>query len=157
MRIRGEWDLFGSFAHGNKEKFPRYEKKKVSMASYFDEHAQDEDEERWEEEESLIRLARLILRGLGLESAAAQLPPPASQAAILALRKRSEGKGGSCPVCLAAFADDGEDITVLPCNHSYHTACISTWLHKTCSCPVCRFELPTDDVEYEETKKEKIG
>ena len=31
MRIRGEWDLFGSFTHGNKEKFQHYEKKKVIL------------------------------------------------------------------------------------------------------------------------------
>ena len=42
-----------------------------------------------------------------------------------------------CAVCLSAF-DAGEQLTVLPCRHRFHTAEIQRWLadHKTC--PLCK-------------------
>lgn len=56
-----------------------------------------------------------------------------------------------CAVC----KDDvnvGEEVTRLPCSHHYHEDCIVPWLSIRNTCPVCRYELPTDDVDYEETK-----
>lgn len=42
-----------------------------------------------------------------------------------------------CPICLEKVKT-GEDITSLPCVHTFHYTCISTWLHKNPRCPVCR-------------------
>ncbi|KAM7513760.1 hypothetical protein LguiA_003343 [Lonicera macranthoides] len=57
--------------------------------------------------------------------------------------KQEHGKenGGECPVCLSAFVD-GEEVRQLNvCNHSFHVACIDTWLCSHSSCPVCRASI----------------
>ncbi|CAM9230246.1 unnamed protein product, partial [Lampetra fluviatilis] len=58
-----------------------------------------------------------------------------------------------CPVCLASLC--GGLGTTLPCAHLFHHSCIKPWLQQTNSCPVCRYELPTDDPEYEAQRREK--
>ncbi|CAE8608587.1 unnamed protein product [Polarella glacialis] len=53
-----------------------------------------------------------------------------------------------CSVCLDELVI-GETALRVPCGHLYHEDCIQGWLKKSNECPVCRWELPTDDVEYE--------
>ncbi|XP_062203342.1 uncharacterized protein LOC133905541 [Phragmites australis] len=64
-----------------------------------------------------------------------------------------ETNGGvSCPVC----KDHMPIRTIakqLPCMHLYHPSCILPWLSSRNTCPVCRYELPTDDPEYERSKQ----
>ncbi|KAF8472057.1 hypothetical protein BDZ91DRAFT_791071 [Kalaharituber pfeilii] len=46
-----------------------------------------------------------------------------------------------CPVCMDDF-EEGQEIRILPCNHSFHTDCIDPWLlNVTGSCPLCRIDL----------------
>ena len=49
----------------------------------------------------------------------------------------------------------GEEVQIMPCksNHVYHPDCLAPWLKAHNSCPVCRFELPTDDMAYENKKE----
>ncbi|KAH0851031.1 hypothetical protein HID58_095031 [Brassica napus] len=49
----------------------------------------------------------------------------------------------------------GETVKKLPCGHCYHGNCILPWLGTRNSCPVCRFQLKTDDAEYEEEEERK--
>ncbi|XP_047062665.1 E3 ubiquitin-protein ligase RING1-like [Lolium rigidum] len=71
--------------------------------------------------------------------------PPASKAAIAALREvRAEQEGsplGDCAICLDAF-DAGKE---MPCGHRFHGECLDRWLGVHGSCPVCRSELPKPD------------
>ena len=76
-------------------------------------------------------------------------------------------------------------LMTLPCCHSFHDACVTAWLGKAANCPMCRFcisdntyggefgnvvtdwlgkaeedflpraELPTDDPQWEEMKRQK--
>ena len=53
-----------------------------------------------------------------------------------------------CSICLTEV-NEGEDTILLPCGHMFHDACVTKWLKIHNTCPLCRFELPTDDANYE--------
>uniref|UniRef100_A0A914W6Z9 E3 ubiquitin-protein ligase RNF181 n=1 Tax=Plectus sambesii TaxID=2011161 RepID=A0A914W6Z9_9BILA len=59
-----------------------------------------------------------------------------------------------CPVCIAVF-ESTSDCVKMPCKHQFHASCILPWLSKTNSCPVCRYELETDDASYESYRQQK--
>lgn len=91
--------------------------------------------------------------GPGLEHLIEQLamhdrrgPLPASQSSIDAMPTiRITGahlrKDEHCPVCKEKF-DLGSEARQMPCDHIYHSDCITPWLQQHNSCPVCRLELP---------------
>ncbi|XP_066336635.1 uncharacterized protein [Miscanthus floridulus] len=88
--------------------------------------------------------------------------PPAAASFIenlspVVISKSYEINGGvTCPVC----KDDMPVTTVakqLPCMHLYHSSCILPWLSSRNTCPVCRYELPTDDPEYERSKHATVN
>lgn len=80
--------------------------------------------------------------------------PPASKSAVEGLPTvtiTDEILGSElaqCAVCKDEFERDME-VKQMPCKHIYHSECIMPWLELHNSCPVCRYELPTDDPEYE--------
>ncbi|KAG2320675.1 hypothetical protein Bca52824_013888 [Brassica carinata] len=83
--------------------------------------------------------------------------PPAAKSAIEALETFEAGSTSTeegermavlCAVCEDAMVM-GEIGKKLPCGHCYHDNCILPWLETTNSCPVCRFQLRTDDLHYE--------
>ncbi|GKE85750.1 E3 ubiquitin protein ligase RING1-like protein [Tanacetum coccineum] len=88
--------------------------------------------------------------------------PPASKSAVEKLPSVKVGKEilesdySDCAVCKDGFELD-EEVKKLPCKHMYHSDCILPWLDLHNSCPVCRFELPTDDAEYESRVRQGAG
>ncbi|KAJ8557085.1 hypothetical protein K7X08_002710 [Anisodus acutangulus] len=83
--------------------------------------------------------------------------PPASKSAIESLDTlvvKEEQEVMACAIC-KDVVNVGEIAKNLPCGHGYHDDCIVQWLGSRNSCPVCRFELPTDDPEYEEERKKR--
>ncbi|CAI9116973.1 OLC1v1018277C1 [Oldenlandia corymbosa var. corymbosa] len=81
--------------------------------------------------------------------------PPAAKSAVEALETveiKTESQVLACAVCKDTVGV-GEMAKRLPCGHGYHGDCIVPWLGSRNTCPVCRFELPTDDPEYEEERK----
>ena len=48
-----------------------------------------------------------------------------------------------CAICLAQL-QKGERYSALPCAHSYHEECLSTWLQRQASCPSCRAPVDID-------------
>lgn len=61
------------------------------------------------------------------------------------------GIENNCVVCREVFEIGSIGID-LPCRHRFHKKCLLPWLQEHNSCPVCRFELPTDDEDYEKRK-----
>ncbi|WOH03362.1 hypothetical protein DCAR_0622759 [Daucus carota subsp. sativus] len=105
--------------------------------------------------------------GPGLEQLIQQLsendpnrhgPPPAAKSAVEGLKsveikdEMSDCDYSQCAVCMDGFAV-GEKAKEMPCKHLFHSDCILPWLEMHNSCPVCRFELPTDDEDYENRKR----
>ncbi|KAL6841730.1 hypothetical protein ACP4OV_028242 [Aristida adscensionis] len=76
--------------------------------------------------------------------------PPASKAAIAALREVKAGAGqegegdggaslGDCAICLDGVEGAAKE---MPCGHRFHGECLERWLGVHGNCPVCRRELP---------------
>ncbi|MCL7043109.1 hypothetical protein MKW94_015469 [Papaver nudicaule] len=80
--------------------------------------------------------------------------PPAARTVIRNLpsvvltQEDVETKSATCAVCKDEMGME-EQVKKLPCSHCYHGDCILPWLGIRNTCPVCRYELPTDDPDYE--------
>jgi len=45
-----------------------------------------------------------------------------------------------CIICLENYKKD-DKISILSCDHYYHTKCLNEWLKKKEECPLCRIEI----------------
>jgi len=96
------------------------------------------------------------------DEAEARGPPPASARAIrrlptvvVAAEDLIEEQNRQCAVCFGN-CHVGHKMVRLPCGHLFHGSCIGPWLYKRCTCPVCRYELPTDSTDYEEGRIKRM-
>jgi hypothetical protein len=86
--------------------------------------------------------------------------PPASKEVVEKLPEieitdedcKCSGSTKEYPRCSICCEDLKDKASKLPCGHLFNKECISEWLGRHNQCPVCRFELPTDDAEYERRK-----
>ncbi|KAG7534989.1 Zinc finger RING-type [Arabidopsis thaliana x Arabidopsis arenosa] len=78
--------------------------------------------------------------------------PPASKSFIKNLKvspltnedvMENDDDAVCCAVCKEEM-NVGKEVAELPCRHKYHSECIVPWLGIRNTCPVCRFELPSD-------------
>ncbi|KAL3625849.1 hypothetical protein CASFOL_030378 [Castilleja foliolosa] len=87
--------------------------------------------------------------------------PPASKHAVASLPTVQISSGhvdsdSHCAVCTDPFTL-GSEAREMPCNHIYHSDCIFPWLDLHNSCPVCRHELPSDDMDGVSARSEAVG
>lgn len=54
--------------------------------------------------------------------------------------KKGDADFINCVICLE-FKDLNQDIRILKCDHKFHFECISSWLVKSETCPICRQAL----------------
>ncbi|XP_043320436.1 E3 ubiquitin-protein ligase Praja-2 [Cervus canadensis] len=98
------------------------------------------------------RLAQAMETALAhLESLAVDVEvanPPASKESIdglpetLVLEDHTAiGQEQCCPICCSEYIKD-DIATELPCHHFFHKPCVSIWLQKSGTCPVCRRHFP---------------
>lgn len=89
--------------------------------------------------------------------------PPATSAATIRSLPRikvtaydiAANESPECSICLSELVI-GQPALRIPCGHLYHEECVEDWLKKSNECPVCRFELPTDNAEYEKGRKKRM-
>ncbi|CAF1708861.1 BnaCnng37520D [Brassica napus] len=87
--------------------------------------------------------------------------PPASKSAIESLPRVEMGDfhikaEANCAVCTEVF-EAGAEGREMPCKHIFHGDCIVPWLSIRNSCPVCRFELPSDPVQRSIEEEHAVG
>ncbi|NWQ85046.1 PJA2 ligase, partial [Burhinus bistriatus] len=86
-------------------------------------------------------VAHLEALGFDLE----QAHPPAAKETIdclpqIIVTDHHEGQEQCCTICCSEYVKD-EIITELPCHHFFHKPCVTLWLQKSGTCPVCRHVL----------------
>ncbi|XP_072924255.1 E3 ubiquitin-protein ligase Praja-2 isoform X1 [Hemitrygon akajei] len=95
------------------------------------------------------RLAQAMEAALAhLESLAIdgeQAPPPASNETIeclpqVPITEEHNGLEQSCAICCSEYVKE-DLVTELPCHHIFHRPCVTLWLQKSGTCPVCRHIL----------------
>lgn len=88
--------------------------------------------------------------------------PPASVSvvqdlpSVVVTKEDVENNDALCAVCKDEFCVE-EQVKLLPCSHRYHGECIIPWLGIRNTCPVCRYEFPTDDADYERRRIQRSG
>uniref|UniRef100_A0ACD5WZV1 Uncharacterized protein n=1 Tax=Avena sativa TaxID=4498 RepID=A0ACD5WZV1_AVESA len=91
----------------------------------------------------------LLLEYLAEADPSRQGTLPAKKEAVAAMPTVRMAAAVTCPVCLDEFEDGGE-AREMPCKHRFHEDCIVPWLEANSSCPVCRYQLPTDEATVTE-------
>ncbi|XP_053521261.1 E3 ubiquitin-protein ligase Praja-2 isoform X2 [Artibeus jamaicensis] len=148
-----DWSLFDGFADGLGV---------AEAISYVDPQfltymALEERLAQAMESEFLLALALSSITALAhLESLAVDVEvanPPASKESIdglpetLVLEDHTAiGQEQCCPICCSEYIKD-DIATELPCHHFFHKPCVSIWLQKSGTCPVCRRHFPPAVIE----------
>ena len=58
-------------------------------------------------------------------------------------RRVAAGVEGECSICLSEYPV-GSYMLFLPCGHSFHSRCLTRWLSRSHTCPLCRASCAED-------------
>jgi len=90
-----------------------------------------------------------------------QGPPPTDPHVLRRLKEsclNMEDINNGNKTCSICFEEQhvGDLAIRLPCGHCFHKSCVWPWLQKHCTCPVCRYEIVTSNMNYDNmSNKEK--
>jgi len=96
-------------------------------------------------------LMQALQASLNMEQRSKPRPDPASMHFVLPC-KVAKGDTVECPIGAEAV-EEGMWAARMPCGHFFAHEPLEQWLGQNNSCPVCRFELPTNDAGYNSAKK----
>ncbi|XP_010458905.1 PREDICTED: E3 ubiquitin-protein ligase RDUF1-like [Camelina sativa] len=85
---------------------------------------------------------------------------PASKASVesmprVVIGEDNKGKG-SCAICLEEWSK-GDVAAEMPCKHRFHSKCVEEWLGMHATCPMCRYEMPVEQVVRDKRVEVWIG
>uniref|UniRef100_M4EDI9 RING-type E3 ubiquitin transferase n=1 Tax=Brassica campestris TaxID=3711 RepID=M4EDI9_BRACM len=124
----------------------------------------DEDGETTDRRGSVIQRVVVIRSPVGLEDflnddgSGKQGRSPASKSSVGSMPRvviggdKEAGGGGGCSICLEEWSE-GDVAAEMPCKHEFHSKCVEEWLGRHATCPLCRYEMPVEEVEGEK----KVG
>ncbi|KAK7247069.1 hypothetical protein RIF29_41945 [Crotalaria pallida] len=81
-------------------------------------------------EESTVREVPIAARKIALESIEK----------VILEKDNMEMMMERCSICLEEF-NGGAEVSSLPCKHVYHGECITKWLERNHTCPLCRYPM----------------
>jgi Ring finger domain/PA domain len=90
----------------------------------------------------------LLIEGLRSAAAAAGAAAADSSSSSVTCELSIAQSKKECVICQEVFAV-GATFVRLPCSHLFHTECAKMWLQRRSTCPMCRFELPTGNADYD--------
>nr|XP_043626854.1 E3 ubiquitin ligase BIG BROTHER-related-like [Erigeron canadensis] len=96
----------------------------------------DPDELSYEELIALGEVVGTESRGLSADSIASL------RSMTYKTQNIQNGSSETCVICRLDY-DDGDNLILLSCKHSYHADCITNWLQINKVCPVCSTEVST--------------
>jgi uncharacterized Zn finger protein (UPF0148 family) len=60
----------------------------------------------------------------------------------------------SCPISLETFESDNDVTQIVHCGHIFNEDSLNQWFQSNVRCPVCRYDIRTNNTREEEEKKE---
>lgn len=99
--------------------------------------------------------------GSSLESNRTGYPPASTRTIknlptiVVSKRDLEDGCNKECSVCFLEF-NVNDKVSRLQCGHFFHPECVNEWLQKKCTCPICRWELETEDQLFEVDRIERM-
>lgn len=97
------------------------------------------DVDPWWESDNGMGVMGPASRSRADASIVAQLRTLPMTGARLARRQRLD-RDTSCVICLVDY-EDGDKLLQLPCQHSFHTECITGWFELNRTCPLCKRDV----------------
>lgn len=97
-----------------------------------------------------------------MEEQAPKIPPASERVrdalprVVVTKEDLLDSTNSKCSVCLDDF-QPGSRATRMLCGHLFCTMCIREWLREANSCPVCRYELATDNEEFESGRRSRMA